>query len=127
LDPYHLTVLADGTICFTVEGVANVGAGIQAPIQLQRWTHVLGSFDASNGELKLYIDGQLIGKTVTLLKPFAELESGSAGIGIGNVQRASGGAHNQPINGQICDLRLYNRVVTPSEAGIDSKGVWICG
>jgi hypothetical protein len=117
LDAYHLTVLEDGTIAIAVENEAG-GAFVGAPIDLRRWTHVLGTFDAKTGALRMYLDGRLAAFTTTKVTPLKDLDQGSRpGIGIGNVQASSGGAHNQPLNGQICDLRLYDQAVTPRDAG----------
>ena len=116
-DPYHLTVLQDGTIAFAIEG-PHSGAFVSAPIELGLWTHVLGSFDFKSGALRLYMDGRLTAFSTTRVRPIKDLFEGSRpGVGIGNVQAASGGAHNQPLNGQICDLRLYDLAVTPEIAG----------
>jgi hypothetical protein len=115
-DPYHLTVLEGGTISLSVEDGRGAGADVRAPIQLLRWTQVLATFDAARGELKLYLDGRLLSFTTTAIRPFSDLDlAARPGIGIGNVQRASSGQHNQPVNGQICDLRLYDCVLTPAE------------
>jgi len=117
-DPYHLTVLSDGTICFSIEDRASRGAFVNAPIDLHRWTHVLGTFDESTGRISLYIDGGLVRRITTDLKPAPDLDAGrNPGIGIGNVQAPFAGAHNQPLHGQIADLRLYDWVPTPAQAG----------
>jgi hypothetical protein len=123
LDPYHLTVLSDGTVAFAVNNLRSQGSIVTAPIQTRRWTHVLGSLDDNTGEMKLFLDGRLVARKRTSVRPFRRLDiAARPGIGIGNVQAASGGAHNQPYHGKIADLRLYNQALDPRQVGFDPAG-----
>ncbi|HEY0867104.1 MAG TPA: LamG domain-containing protein [Fimbriimonas sp.] len=118
LDPYGLTVLADGTVAFAVADGTGKGVGLNVPISLRSWTHVVGSLDDATGQMKLWLNGLLAAQTVTYIRPFGELDKGSRpGLGIGNVQAASGGAHNQPFHGILADLRLYDQALNAAEAG----------
>lgn len=113
-DPYTLTIRHYGAI----EVGVNNGITAGAEIKLNRWVHVLGSFEAKSGDLKIWMDGDLVGSARTSQVTAHELEAAyTPGIGIGNVQNDAG-IHNQPFNGIIADLRLYDRVYTPLDLGI---------
>jgi len=117
LDPYSMSVLADGTINFAIGCEDGYGVSVGTDIPLQRWVHITGSFDAGRGELRMWKDGQLMAVRLTSRRSFSVLEGGAApGIGIGNVQNDHG-PHNQPLNGTLADLRLYDSVVEPPAAG----------
>ncbi len=121
LDPYSLSVLADGTIDFSIGSEDGYGASVGTDIPLQRWVHITGSFDAGRGELRIWKDGQLMSVRLTNRRSFTILEGGYApGIGIGNVQNDHG-PHNQPLNGILADLRLYDSVVEPPAVGFRPK------
>ncbi|HVT12640.1 MAG TPA: LamG domain-containing protein [Fimbriimonadaceae bacterium] len=113
LDPYDLVIHSDGTIWFAVQDEQDHGYGVAGEIPLNRWTHVVATFDASTGQLKLWLNDELVAFGKTTRRPFQVLDNSYApGIGIGNVQNDHG-PHNQPLNGMIADLRLYDRVVEP--------------
>jgi hypothetical protein len=116
-DPYHLTVVRDGTIAFVVED-GTTGALVVAPIPRMRWTHVLGTLDHATGGMRLYLNGSVAAFTTTKVRPLGDLDPRArSGIGIGNVQAPSSGRHNQALQGMIFDLRLFDRPVTPAQAG----------
>jgi hypothetical protein len=113
-DPYTLTVRHYGAVEVGVDNAVTAGG----EVPLNRWVHVLGSYEAKTGELKMWIDGDLVGMAKTSRTTAHDLEpSWTPGIGIGNVQNEKG-PHNQPFNGIIADLRLYDRVYSPLELGI---------
>lgn len=117
LDPYFLVITSDGTINFAVSSEDGRAMGVQAELPLDRWTHVVGSMDDRTGELALWENGEKVACAHTSARPFVGLDPRfSPGIGIGNVQNDHG-PHNQPFNGLLADLRLFDSVVTPDEAG----------
>jgi hypothetical protein len=120
-DPYTLVIHSDGTVNFSVQNAEDQGFHVTAEIPLRQWTHVLGSWDMTTGKLLMWIDGKNVAFATTKVHPFANLDPATApGIGIGNVQNEKG-PHNQPINGQLSDLRLLRGVWTPEDLGILSK------
>jgi len=91
-------------------------------MQLNRWTHVLASFDSKTGQMSMWLDGDKVAYTRTSKRPFSQLLSQyAAGVGVGNVQN-NHGPHNQPLNGMIADLRLYSAVLTPEDVAWASPG-----
>ncbi len=122
LDPYSLVIHGDGAIHFAVQNEANAVNDAHAPIALQRWTHVVASFDALTGMTRLYLDGVFRDGQVGPVRPIAELLPAEApGIGIGNIQWDKG-IHNQPLHGTIADFRVYGGVLTPQVIGFRPAG-----
>jgi hypothetical protein len=116
LDPYSLVVHSDGNVAFEIND-ATGGGGVDFHVPLKQWIHITASFDAALSEAKLWIDDRCVKTSEILHQPLINLSKDSApGIGIGNVQNNKG-PHNQPLNGIIADLRLYNAILRPAEAG----------
>lgn len=117
LDPYSMAVMADGTINFGIGSEDGYGTSVGTDIPLRQWVHITASFDASRGELRMWKDGNLMAVRLTTRRSFSILDGSAApGIGIGNVQNDHG-PHNQPLNGVLADLRLYDSVIEPSGVG----------
>lgn len=115
VDPYTLVVHPDGTINFSVQNADDRGFHITAEMPLQQWIYVMASWDSATGSMKMYFNGENVAYAKTSIRPFVALDKGWApGIGIGNVQNEKG-PHNQPINGQLSDLRLLRGVWTPDD------------
>ncbi len=117
LDPYTFVIEPDGTVNFAIQNERDQGMKVKAEIPLDRWTHVTASFNAQTGEMALWLNGDKTAYAHTSKLPFTNLDPGQApGVGVGNVQNDHG-PHNQPYTGMLADLRLYDRVLTPEEAG----------
>jgi hypothetical protein len=118
LDPYHLTLGADHQLTFTVDDGKGGTGQVAEPIDLNVWTHVTASLDNRTGEMEIFKNGVLVDHKTTTVRPFADLSpTDNPGVGIGNVQAAFAGNHNQPFHGKIVDLRLYNVLLPPSHVG----------
>lgn len=117
LDPYQLVIHGDGTIVFAIVDPKNEVDQVSASIPLKKWVHVLGSFDSEAGEMKLWIDGHATMTIPTAHQPMRTLSKGDApGVSVGNIQNDKG-PHNQPLDGIVADLRLYDSAVKPAAAG----------
>lgn len=123
LDCYSMAILSDGIAQFGIGSPDGTGADVRAEVPLNEWVRVTGSFDAASGELRLWIGNRLAATRTTSRRLLVDLDGGWApGLGIGNVQNDRG-PHNQPLNGTLVDLRLYDRVVEPSELGGKYRGL----
>lgn len=121
LDPYDLVIHPDGTIWFAIQNDREQWAAVGAELPLGQWTHVCASYDESGGPtkrvLRMWIDGKLVAMSTTSRAPLSNLDKRwTPGLGIGNVQNDRG-PHNQPFNGTLFDLRLYDVVLEPDETG----------
>lgn len=119
LDPYWMVITSDGTINFSIANENGQGMGVKAELPLNRWTHVTANFDAKTGEMRMWLNGEVVAFAKTSYRPAVNLDLNAApGVGIGNVQNDAG-PHNQPFNGFLADVRLYNVAVGPEEAGFN--------
>lgn len=75
---------------------------------LNTWTYLVGVFNAANGQMQLYVNGVPAG-TATNSTPWSA--TGPLGIGRGK----SGGANSDFFPGQISDVQVYQRALTPAE------------
>jgi uncharacterized protein YjdB len=73
-------------------------------LRADRWTHIVATYDAGTTKASLYVDGKI--QTSGLLPP---VNNGSSISYIG----ASGTVDH--LNGTLDDLRIYQRVLIPSE------------
>jgi hypothetical protein len=74
---------------------------------------VAAVFDGDAGTMNLYTNGQLAAQSPTSVRPFARLQSEQwPGVGIGNV---NDGGNNFPFIGDIDEISLYGRALTPEE------------
>ncbi len=122
LDPYSLTVLSDGRVYFSVENGRDEGDHVSAPIPLHRWTHVLGSLDDRTGGMTLWIDGVKVDAHSTKVRPFGDLDLKFApGVSIGNIQNDRG-PFNQPLDGLVANVGIYDQVVTPAGIRLNLEG-----
>ncbi|OLE22235.1 MAG: hypothetical protein AUG44_25315 [Actinobacteria bacterium 13_1_20CM_3_71_11] len=76
---------------------------------LNTWTHLVGTFDAGAGTMRLYMNGGLIGAHVHNV-----LWNATGPVNVGQAMW-NGDPHNRPFNGQIDDVRVYPRVLSASE------------
>jgi len=79
--------------------------------QLHRWYFVVGTFDSSNGDIKLYVDG--VPSAVTYQDTHAgcnDIQVSSSPVVLAG--RASGGLR---LFGRLDDVRIYNRILTDIE------------
>lgn len=113
LDNYSLNLGNDGYYTFGISSRDDQGHGVRGQAKVGRWQRVTGVFDSRAHEVRLYVDGVIVGQSGTPLMPVMEMEKAwSPGLSIGNVQNPLGGRHNQPFNGQISDVRIWDGVCT---------------
>ncbi|MBI4034140.1 MAG: LamG domain-containing protein [Candidatus Brennerbacteria bacterium] len=80
-----------------------------------RWYHIAGTWDGgtTTSSIKVYIDGvQSDNSTVTEAQGFAAMRNSSLGTTVG---RGLVGTVNQYVDGNIDDVRIYNRALSADE------------
>ncbi|MBS1723029.1 MAG: LamG domain-containing protein [Armatimonadetes bacterium] len=116
LDNYCLSLGYDGLYSICFDGPEGPRVEVKAHHREQQWQQLLGTYDARYGLLSLYVDGVLAAQTATTVLPVARMEAQyTPGLSIGNVQNPLGGCHNQPFNGMIRDVRIYNQAIFPDD------------
>ncbi|WP_192809354.1 LamG domain-containing protein [Actinomadura montaniterrae] len=93
-------------------GAATEQAVAEQPLYQDTWAHLVGSYDATQNRLRLYVNG----------RPAADVPAGgpawdarSLRIGAG----APGGA--RPFHGDVDEVRVHDRMVVPDEAAQMAK------
>jgi hypothetical protein len=113
LDPYSLSMQGNNILGFYVTDQNGNSASVQAPLMYNQWWHVAATLDDASGLLRLYTNSVLAAQTNTTIRPFGSLiPSESPGIGIGNL---NDGGNNFPFLGDIDELALYARALSPAE------------
>ena len=115
LDPYQLTLREDGIISFQITSLTGA-ASLRAPLPLGQFVHVAGTLDAETGAMRLYLNGMLVSRGVTSVRPFGALDPASnPGVGIGSHGGYPATPHKFLFNGLIDELKLYNHALSQAD------------
>jgi hypothetical protein len=113
--PFYMTFDSGGRLLF-VMNFSSPGQTVLYPtnvVPLNAWTHIAGTLDGSTGDMRIYINGNLIAETITSNRPIANLNPAQhPGIGIGANSDDDTG---YLFNGYIEEALLYSRALSPSE------------
>ncbi|MFJ7258275.1 LamG domain-containing protein [Streptomyces sp. NPDC098085] len=99
----------DGNFAFSFSGARTVAETPEKP-QPGRWYHLTGTYSQKDHRMQVYVDGRLAGTRVasSSVKP-----TGTVVIGRGKFD----GKAADHWNGDIADVHLYDRELTPREVG----------
>ncbi|WP_089106954.1 LamG domain-containing protein [Streptomyces hyaluromycini] len=75
-----------------------------------KWTHLVGVFDATNQEIRLYVNGKLTAAKDWTYTPWNA--TGSLQIG----RKLSSGVYGEYANAGISDIHIYNTALPPTDA-----------
>lgn len=109
-DPYFIELRSTNLFFGISPGSPLVS--LQAPITLHQWHHVAGTLDGSSGNMRLYLDGNLVAATNTTLRPYNTLVALNPGLGIGNVQSANFAEY---FKGFIDEARISDTALLPTQ------------
>ncbi|MBN2507344.1 MAG: immunoglobulin domain-containing protein, partial [Verrucomicrobia bacterium] len=96
-------------ICSATEAVE-----VEGPVLYEQWQHVAATLDGASGEMRLYVNGSVVGQTNTPVRPLGPLEGPEPGLAIGN---HSGTSLDFGFRGLIDELSLYGRALSAAEVG----------
>ncbi|MEH0975061.1 LamG-like jellyroll fold domain-containing protein [Micromonospora sp. CPCC 205546] len=112
---------------YNTDGTSTQGGFVLAPAATNTWTHVSGVYDASQKQMRLYVNGKLAGTTnhTSTWNATGPFHVGYAKWGAG---QSNSGA------GQIADVHVYNRVLVghdftgqlasdPDSGGMNRPGI----
>ena len=109
-EQYSLDLDGSGNIRFYIQGTAansyNIISIPNTNISIGTWTHLAATYDAAGGIMMLYVNGVQKGSRA----PSNSLMSNSTGLAIGAQANAA-----QFFNGQIDEVRIWNRALCASE------------
>jgi type II secretory pathway pseudopilin PulG len=112
LDPWQMDLRTPGFVGFQITDPQNQTVRVEAPIQLNQWQHIAGTFGTS-GNLRIFINGEMAAQTNTALRPLMGLDpTQNPAIGIGNI---GGTKYNEPFNGMIDEVAFYAAVLSQRE------------
>jgi Concanavalin A-like lectin/glucanases superfamily len=77
--------------------------------QVDTWTHLTATFDAVGRKITLYVNGASVGSAT-----WRSAWSSHGGFQIGR-RYVRTGAYGEAVNGDIADVRVYDRSLVPSE------------
>lgn len=116
LDPYWLAYKPNGTIAFHIaSGIRGRNAELRTPqaVLRNRRIHVAGTLDHASGEMKLYINHELVASTQTSIRPAGALSvAHGPAIGIGNV---GNNTHQEFFRGRLDEVRISNTALSPTQ------------
>jgi hypothetical protein len=87
-----------------------------APAIARAWTHLSGVYDAGQGQLRLYVNGELAGTAPRTVTPW----NAAGGIRIGQVWWSGGPVDHWP--GGIDQVAVYDRPLDPAEVAAAVSG-----
>ncbi|MFI6369958.1 LamG domain-containing protein [Streptomyces sp. NPDC050546] len=97
----------DENFAFSFPGARTVAEKTERP-QTDRWYHLTGTYSDKDHRLRIYVDGRLAGSREASSK---EKPTGDVVIGRGKI----GGEAADHWNGDISDVHVYDRELTPGE------------
>ncbi len=111
-DPYTLAIDHSGKLVFTVDSADNVRTGIDAAIPSGQLVFVEASLDDATGQMQLFVEGRLVGQTLTERRPMPKLDPNSRpGLAIGAHPGFPNSIYRMPFHGLIDELKLYKTSV----------------
>ncbi|MGX7826077.1 LamG domain-containing protein [Actinokineospora sp. 24-640] len=103
-----------------VDGDAGGYDGVSTSFQPVRgqWYHLAGTYDAADGKIRLYVDGEPIGET-TRVTPWQAANAFRIG------QSLVPGGTRQRLPGTVDDVRVYSRAISPDEVRVLVTGAGV--
>jgi hypothetical protein len=123
LDPYALQVDSRGHMTFLITGNTDQYdySQLTVAMPLNQMVLVTGTYDQPHGIQRLYFNGGLVGEVIhnSNLTPVVPLDPNSnPGLGIGTSNAFGVSGYNEGWNGEISDLRVYNRALSATEVRV---------
>lgn len=95
-------------------GTGNIVLNSEAPVEKDKWVHLVGIYDQQNGFLHIYVDGTIRATSYAMGDLKLPTDSGLSWFGIGGNPSSSMIA-NEGFQGRVATARLYGRPITKAE------------
>jgi hypothetical protein len=114
LDPYSLAFEGSGNLLvFQIQDAAQNVARVQVSVPLDQWLFVAGTLDDATGQMKLFVNGQLVNSTTTSVRPLGALDPAwGSGLSLGGDPT---GQYGEYFNGWLDEVRLSDVALAPSQ------------
>jgi choice-of-anchor C domain-containing protein len=111
----YLRIMPSGTLSLAINGTVSSTSSPSAQLVDGKQHAVAVSWDNTNGDVRFYIDGQLV-QTNTGLKVGTTLQGGGTLV-IGQDQDSVDGGYNstQVFSGTMHDIRVWNRAISDEQ------------
>ena len=118
-----LRISPSGALMFTINNAAVVSSPTFAQLVDGKLHAVAVSWDNTNGDVRFYIDGQLV-HTTTGLKAGTTLQ-GSGTLVLGQDQDSVNGGYNatQRFSGTLYDVRVWDRAISDEQISLNYQQV----
>jgi hypothetical protein len=84
---------------------------LTAPLPTNVWLHVAGTLDDATGDMRIYVNGQIVAQTNTSIRATCPLTGANHALCIGNASGTAG----FPFDGWIDEVSLYSRALSQAE------------
>lgn len=120
LDPYQLAVSPSGSYNFQITNAFSNYAGVQAPVQMNKWAFLVGVLDDKKNSITLYVNGKMASRVSTTIRPLRDLDlKFNPGVSIGDDGEFSNSPSYECFRGAIADVRIYTGVLGESQIASD--------
>jgi len=111
LKPYSTaySVKADASLSSLIFDIADGGARVQAPYNLDQWNHFAAVLNYAEGKISLYINGRVVGEQATTVQP-QSLITGDPSVAIGSQVDGT-----STFPGLVDELAVYARALSAFE------------
>jgi hypothetical protein len=112
--PYGMTLfgVTDTHLRFIISASANSHAELDtAALPTNVWLHIAGTLDDASGDMRIYVNGQIVAETNTAIRAVCRLTGANHSLCIGN----SAGTAGFPFDGWIDEVSLYSRALSQAE------------
>ena len=114
LDPYRLALQPGNVLYFQIGNASGQFAALSYALpSFDQWYHVAATLDDATGQMKLFVNGNMVTSTTTSVRPLATLDPAhAAGLGIGGDQD---GQYALYFHGWLDGVRLSDTALDPSQ------------
>ena len=113
--PYGITFIDQTSMILSFDVSASttehVSLTTPGPLPTNVWLHIAATLDGNSGDMRLYVNGQVVAETTTSVRPTCPLTGANRSVCIGNAAGTAG----FPFDGWIDEISLYSRALTQSE------------
>jgi cytochrome c553 len=105
---FHINLFGGTDLELAINGTGQFPHSEPDTLRLDRWTHIVTTYDSTTGEQRLYRDGRLLIDVIAAPAPPLRLAAGSVGAWI------TGGV-TRPLDAEVDEVAFYATALSPAE------------